>query len=52
MNPDDIDAQDAAEAHQQELEARRWQEELTADAGYFEWLDQLRNEVNYGDYCD
>lgn len=52
MQPDDIDMQEAAEAHQQELEARRWQEELTADAGYFEWLDQLRQEVNYGDHCD
>lgn len=51
-DPDDIDDQESAEAYQQELESRRWQDELTADAGYFEWLEQLRTETNHGGYCD
>lgn len=37
----DDDDNDAALAHQQELESRRWQEELTNDAGYLLWLAQL-----------
>jgi hypothetical protein len=52
----DDDDTDAALAHQQELEARRWQEELTNDAGYLAWLADLaaeaasRTKVNYGDH--
>lgn len=41
MSDDDTDA---AWAHQQELERRRFEEEqalLRADAGYLGWLDQL-----------
>lgn len=50
MDDDDIDA---ALAHEQELEAQRWQEELTNDPGYFDWLRQLVNEVNgHGYHCD
>jgi len=51
MDPDD---EDAALAHQQELEAQQWQEELTNDPGYFEWLAAeaaLRTEMNHGDHC-
>ena len=31
-------------AHEQELEY--WQQELTNDPGYFDWLRQVANEVN------
>lgn len=33
------DDDDAGLAHQQELEARQWQEQLAADKAYLEWLD-------------
>jgi len=35
------DDERAALEHQQELESRRWQEELRGDPGYFEWLEQF-----------
>lgn len=45
MNRDD---QDAALAHQQELEQRRRDDEqrtLTNDPGYLKWLDELNEQV-------
>ena len=47
----DDDDNDAALAHQQELEARRWQDELRADPAYEEWLNKLEQEMTHGDYC-
>lgn len=47
-NDFDDDTTQSMWAHEQELE--RWQDELTNDPGYFEWLRQIANEVNYGDH--
>lgn len=52
----DEDDESAALAFQQELESRRWQEELTADPGYLDWLAHLaacaayEQERRYGDH--
>ena len=49
----DDDDNDAALAHQQELDARRWQEEQAADPGYLEWLTACavnELELNHGNH--
>jgi len=42
------DDEDAALAHQQELEQRRQEEDrlLAADPDYAKWLDQLNDKLN------
>lgn len=46
----DEDDESAALAHQQELESRRWQEELRADPAYEDWLNTFEQETRDGDH--
>lgn len=41
----DTDTEQAALAHQMELEAREYQEMLSRDSGYLAWLDQFNQQT-------